>query len=255
LSANEQALPERYQTHPPSFSVKTFGTFNVSLVDEEEFARRVAASEPTKYDQAKTEAHRTNLLRRMVIFYEPDILLATLAKATESVGVDLDQSVGLTKRVQAVLDDAVPRRITVTTALVNSGQRAIALRDMALLTLVLPEANGTETPVYVGMKRVDTSEDALVVEGGKARGVSFESTETLDQLVRNDPTVLGGPKWGAGQAFSASRLSLLFEGNGLSAQISLAKAGAQKASMVAARSDRIGVGAEAEKRLFEKLRN
>src|SRR5262249_36735160 len=136
----------------------------------------------------------------------------------------------LISRLESAINAAAPTRITANVLLTNKGGSPMALRPFALLSLITKKP-GTEQPatVFVEMS-YGQGEEELVIDAGKAIGVNFISNRPVVELFDNKEfsDLLGGDGWKAGDGVDKSRLKQLYEVEGLTAAISLARAGTQK---------------------------
>jgi hypothetical protein len=255
-------LPRQYSSHPPNERNVRVDTgvsiFTLAELNPEAEASRAAAgsSDVNTYSTVLNDATRTNLFRRIVVYYEPDILIGFL----EQVRKDLDRTRSEAMAIIAVLDPMVAaareERITAEVLISNNGTKPLALRSEGLLRLNIPNQQGASaSSVPVPLKAAGATEEINIVDGGKATILSFSSRDTLRAIIQGSPELLGGPNWSTGGSLDASRLVMLWKAAtpALTASIALARAGAAPTDSKAGESPSTIVGVSTVTALYQQL--
>jgi len=262
LADYEDKLPPQYQKHPPGsvgpIEVKVpTGYMILTEVNEEEVAKAERDKNPTDpnaYERRIKSAHRMNLLRRLWAYYDPDVLIPFLAVVKETLQQDIRTSLDLTGQLESVIDLASPQRVLATVVLSNAGASPMAVQTLGLvrLNVKVPNASGFQS-VPVEMEGAGGAEDVIIVEGGKAATLKLQSSKTVDQIILDNPALLGGVGWKAGQAVKESRIMTLYNAEGLSADVVLARVGVGATKMKLGPTSAVQMGKEPRTTLFKSL--
>ena len=219
-----RARDPKYNRHPPGMEAADDIDLGIMRI-----VVREVRPLPTMAPMELYLTAATNVMRRLWIYYEPQVLIDHLSAGRKRVQEWLDDLPALIKDIKTAMEAAVPRRIVVTATASNRGRLPLTLRGVGVLKLSLPEGGA---PLLVELSAEDP-EQIVVVKGGEAEVLRLTSVNTLPQLLKASPQASG--TWREGQDPEASRLAKLFEAEGgLKASLSLSRAG------VSAKNARIG---------------
>lgn len=259
--ATEDDLPNRYQKHPPGSENLTVSLWPGRVMDLTELDERksrqgesTAGGPAGNYRQLKRDVHLTNLLRRLWIYVEPDVLIPIMQEAKRVVSDWLQSSKATASTLRSFIAIQNPPKFVVKALVTNRGMRPLPIRALGILRVRIPSrASGNEDSgetIPVRLAGMSDSEVVTVIDGGKSAVVSLASIETAQHLVEANPAFQAS----AGQSeLSSSRLQQLYDGGGLSASIGLAQAGADESGVALRPSIYKPIGPQSEETAFGLL--
>ncbi len=206
--------------------------YDLSEVNEEAVQAAILekTGSPSSAVAVKLAARRDNMYRRAIARYEPNILVPAFTCVAQRFKTDIAEAAAILKELEETLTKSAPPRIIVTATVSNRGQRPVALLDLGVLKLNVPDqGNGQSTVVSIPLKSESEDIKVFVVDGGRAEVVSLVSAETLSEIVSRNTPLLGGEQWSASKPVEESRLMMLYKAKvgQLSASVVLAAAGRQ----------------------------
>lgn len=229
----EPRLPDRYrQKHPQgqerfSFQIEPGHTVTLDQVDEEGFAHAQAERDgPAAYPAALQEAHVSNILRRLFVYFEPDVLAQFVTELRALMVSDVQESRKLAQDLRDVVSQVQPDRIVATVVVSNLGNRPLPLRTLGVVWLRLPATAGaTSSLIPIEMESASSDSTVIIVDGGEARVAVLQSVRTLSELIANHPEFQVVARSDTARTATTPRIKSLFDGGGLTAAIALARAG------------------------------
>lgn len=255
-------LPEKYQAHPNDAKRLTVklsrSSYNLTELDEDAIASGAVVrdpEDPNAYAVALGHAQQVNRWRRILAYYEPDILVPFLSAIRETVEGDASSAEALTHEVQGLLDSAADLRLAADVLVSNKGGRPLAIRNQGALRLLLPENQGGGATVNVSIGVPGQEDGVTIIEAGGATSIAFSSKLPLASIVAGEPRVLGGDGWVAGADPNTSRLLHLWQAkpSGLRASVVLGRAGVEAARARAGESEAQPVGQSVDEEVARAL--
>ena len=232
VAGMEQALGPKYQCHPPGSEHLMVhlddGEYNLSQVDEEKAAQDAgSATDVNAPVKRRIDAHRTNIFRRLLIYYDPDLLLNVFTTLEKSIADENREAEGIIGQLKSSEKGLVGQRIALDILISNRGQRPVAIRGAGVLCLEVPAAkHGNPVRVLVPLVKASDSE-VTVVDGGKSNVIQVHSRDNLRDIVQANSAALGGDNWTSSRPLEESRFMLLFKAktSELTAAVALVRAG------------------------------
>lgn len=257
----EGELPARYQKHPPGTETLTVSLWPGRVMDLAELDERVSrqgeaagGGSAGNFRKPRQDAHLANLLRRLWIYLEPDVLIPILQESKRLASAWLQSSRATARRLKSVIALQNPSKFVVKTLVTNRGMRPLPIRSLGILKVSMPSRDPgyAEARESVPIKLTGASDNDVVtvIDGGKSGVVSLVSIETAQNLVEANPAFQART---AKEDLTSSRLQQLYDGGGLSASVVLAQAGADESGVALRPSDYKAFGPPAEETAFELL--
>lgn len=248
LARLEKELPEHYNKHPEDskelFVVLESSVINLSEIDEEEHARQMAQVRGPVgvYTRVLLDARRTNLLRRIWIYQDATVLIPFLEAAISRAERSIQQSKEISQQLEQYTTPAGPRHLAVRVIVTNTGRRTLALGTQGVLFLHLPAraANVPEKEISANVLAVEA--EPTLISGGEAKVVNYVTQDNLNLIFE------------AAQYTDADGFRSLYEGGGIRARISIARAGADKNNLVIGPSEIRPIGPKSIDNAFEVIR-
>ena len=252
----EHELPDHYRSHPDNMKDISvdLGPSVVSLreVDEERVAQEQSKGSVNTYERVRRDARRTNYLRRLWIHLEPDIFIPTLKRASDFLIEQLEESRAIVAELDEAIAEQNPDHILVTAVLGNRGRRPLGIRHLGALWLRLPSRSASDSAadeVAIPLGGLEESPEITVLEGGGAEVIKVFSRDSIPEMVAKSEVLRGGRS----AEDKLSRLEVLMEGGGISAAVSLVKAGVPIEDAEIGRSEFRPVGPQAQQAVFSTL--
>jgi hypothetical protein len=261
VGAREDDLPNHYKKHPQGTESLTVSLWpgrimDLTELDEKEIRQgELSGAGPANaYRRVKRDAHLTNLLRRLWIYLEPDVLIPVMEDAKQVVSEWVQSSKATASQLRAILAIQNPPRLVVKALVTNRGMRPLPIRALGVLRIKIPSReSGTEDSaetIPIKLAGVSDKEVVTVVDGGKAAVIALASIETAQALVEDHPAFQARTDK---DELTSSRLQQLYDGGGLSASIGLAQAGANESSVALRPSIYRPIGPQSEEKAFGLL--
>ena len=261
VAALENDLPNHYGKHPPGAENLTVSLWPGRVMDLAELDERksrpgesTGGDPASNYRRLKRDAHLANLLRRLWIYLEPDVLIPIMQDAKQLVSDWLQSSKATASKLRSVIDVQNPSKFVVKALVTNRGMRPLPIRALGILKLRIPSrVSGNEDSretIPVKLAGISDSEVVTVIDGGKSAVVSLASMETVQDLVEANPAFQANTDR---HELHSSRLHQLYDGGGLSASIGLAQAGAGESSVALRPSMYKPIGPQSEESAFRLL--
>lgn len=261
VGRKETQLPSHYAQHPKGqeylvVQLSPQRAMSLSLIDEEQIARGQALVKgPVNvYENTKRDARYTNLVRRLWIYIEPEILIPILEETKQYTQNSVRQSKQIANDIRSTIASQNPPRMVVRVLITNRGADPLPVRNIAALLIRLPGRDSTQNSKIdnesIKILLKDDEELVTIVEGNKSVALTFISAESASDMVRSRPAFQSQT---ASVDFSTSRLRQLFEGGGIAAAVRLAKAGVPDLEAALKSSDYKPVGPQSRESLYQVL--
>jgi hypothetical protein len=208
-------------------------------------------------DQTNTgnrlDAHRANIYRRILLLYEPDVLVKLFSLARDRLKRNNNDATALLPKLQLAMTNAFPMSLAAEVLVSNRGQRPMAVRTVAIVKLRVPSQNSSAAQT-VPIRVQGSSDGVAVVEGGKAVTLTLYS-EPIERLISANPKTLGGEGWSQANGIDGSRLMLLYHAKtgSLLALVALARAGTVGSDLKLGESQFTVVGSSTEDEIVTAL--
>jgi hypothetical protein len=256
----DDVIDPKYQSHPAGSENLRVNLrdsiFDLSQIDEEKVAEEAGRNGPSAATQMRIQAHRTNIYRRLLIYYEPDVLVSFFNNVKDKLASYNREAEDIIGQLQKSADAGKAERIALDVLVSNRGQRPIAISGLGVLRLEVPPVKkGKMAGVFVPMIHTSDSTDITIIDGGKASTIHLLSRESVGQIIQANSLLLGGDGWTASKSLDESRLFLLFRAKTgeLTATVSLARAGEEPQSSGVGPSAPLSVSQSAVERTIEEI--
>jgi len=260
----ERSLPPGYNRHP---SVEYPGHVNMGTsiitmteIDEEQTVTQIQqrTSNPNAGDERLLDAHRTNVFRRIIGVYDPNVVVGLLVESKNEMHKINENTRYALGVLRNFLAKEAPSGWKVTALVTNRGGRALTVLNTGVLLVEVPGTkSGDKGKILIDLESADTTGDQfLVVEAQKAAILRLVSKQSVDSIVAHQPGLLGGSDWRPGGDTDASRLMKLYSARvgDLKASLILARAGSAKVGERIGGSASFPIGRKWEETVLEKLK-
>ena len=262
LDQYEAKLPPKYSAHPPGTEHLTVqlehATYRLSEEDEEEDARRAQTQnkDVNAYAITLREAHRTNLWRRLYVYFEPEVLIDFLGTCKARIENDCKSADELTSALTKKAEQSRQQHLFVSLLVSNSGETPLPVQPLGILRLLVPNANKSNSQV-VSIRLGATAESAAttVVEKGKPQLMTLISTKPLSKIIDDNRELLGGDQWTSGALISGSRFLQLWQARmaGLEASAKIARASLDPSKATLPESPRHPISLSSDEIVYQQL--
>ena len=263
LMTDSYSFPPKYSVHPKGENSLRIdlrrSIMDLSERNPEEQASRAAAQsqDVNTYSRVLMEANRTNLVVRLLAYFEPDVLIPFISATRESIKDALESATQLGGELAGIVAAARAESIAVQVLVSNLGNKPLALRTEGVLKLRVPvNEEKREMIVPVDMVNQDLKSRVPIVEPGKAVILEYLSTRPVRNIINDKSDILGGKDWKVDGDLEDSRLLLLWRAQTptLNASVVLGRAGADPRDASAGESPTTVVGPSTSASLYEALR-
>ena len=257
-------LPAKYFTHPleaKNLIVHFEDTrgYRLGEESEDEIAKRFqsASNDVNAYERGRLEAQKTNSLRRLFIYYEPDVLIGFLKACRAWVEGDRVGAETLVSALRAKVEETRKQYLYVSVLASNSGTTPLALEPLGVLVLHIPNPN-KESAQTLSIRLLGDGDfaDASVVEKGKPKLLTFVSAKPLSLIIDENHESLGGDEWTTTNfPLEHSRFMQLWQAKavGLEGSVKIARVSVDSKQNTFCESDRRPIGLNTKERIYELL--
>ena len=251
LATFEKNLPPKYQDHPEGAAslYVTIGaghSFNLSEIDEEAMAQQEAqARGPVGvYARVLLDAHRTNLLRRLWLYLEHEVLISFLDELDSYAKSLVESSGEIAEQLEHYTAPTGPRHLSARVMVANTGRRALPIGPQGVLYLHLPAQTASQIDQIVPANvHLSPAGVASLVGGGEARILEYTTLDNLDEV------------FGEVESTDVAGFRRLYDEGAIRARITLSRAGSDDAQLAIGPSELRPIGPKSINKRYEIIRN